>query len=189
MTEVSEAALLIQLTLIRSMRQQTGNISHSRKDSHARRTPKRKYYYSHARHATSLYTKSWLVLCDCRAMMNTALQTLMRHLHRLFTLSLSLSFAPALELQQVFCFFLPPARNPKGYNLQDATGRFLNSYKNRKKDNLEPHPDSVFIWVRNFARIRKIKINWRIFCHNIPFFFWQKNFPNFPQIFEIFQDI
>ncbi len=90
MTEVSEAALLIQLTLIRSMRQQTGNISHSRKDSHARRTPKRKYYYSHARHATSLYTKSWLVLCDCRAMMNTALQTLMRHLHRLFTLSLSL---------------------------------------------------------------------------------------------------
>jgi hypothetical protein len=97
--------------------------------------------------------------------------------------SLSLSFAPALELQQVFCFFLPPARNPKGYNLQDATGRFLNSYKNPKKDNLEPHPDSVLFWVRNFAKIRKIKIIWRIFCRNIPFFFLEKNLPNFPQNF------
>ncbi len=169
------------------MRQQTGSISHSRKDYSHARTPNRKHCYSHARHATSLYTKSWLVLCDCREMMNTALQTLMRHLHRLFTLSLS--FAPALELQQVFCFFLPPARNPKGYNLQDATGRFLNSYKNRKKDDLEPHPDSVSFWVRNFAKIRKIKINWRIFCHNIPPFFLEKNLPNFPQNFEIFQDI
>ncbi len=116
------------------MRQQMGNISHSRKDySHARSTPNRNYYYSHAKHATSLYTKSWLVLCDRRAMMDTALQTLMHHLRCIFRLSLSLSFAPALKLQQVFCFFLPPARNPKGYNLEDATGRFLNSYKNPKK--------------------------------------------------------
>lgn len=90
MTEISESARLIQVTLMRSMRQQMGNISHSRKDYSHARTPNRKYYYSHARHATSLYTKSWLVLCDCRAMLNTALQTLMRHLHRLFTLSLSL---------------------------------------------------------------------------------------------------
>jgi len=95
MTEVSEAALLIQLTLMRSMRQQMGNITHSRKDYSHARTPNRKYYYSHARHATSLYTKSWLVLCDCRAMLNTALQTLMCHLHRLFTLSLSLFCASA----------------------------------------------------------------------------------------------
>ncbi len=99
MTEVSEAALLIQRTLMRSMRQQTRNISHSRKD------------YSHARHATSLYTKSWL--CDCRAMMNTALQTLMRHLHRLFTLFLSLSlFCASAWASTGFLFLLAPCPKP-----------------------------------------------------------------------------
>jgi hypothetical protein len=126
--------------------------------------------------------------------MNTALQTLMRHLHRLFThsLSLSLAFAPALELQQVFCFFLPPARNPKGYNLQDATGRFLNSYKNRKKDNLEPHPDSVSFWGAKFRQNPENQNKLENIPSQYSLSFLKKhlpNLPNFPQNFEIFQDI